>query len=95
MERSRESPEPPREHEAACDEEHEPGKEQDISASFQREAARRAKGKVGEHSAQQRTETTEARLSMIVATPARVSMRRTIPMMVIETPTIVAEVGRM
>ena len=32
---------------------------------------------------------------MIVATPARVSMRRTIPMMVIETPTIVAEVGRM
>jgi len=62
-------PELPREHEAACDEEHEPGKEQEIRVSFQRDAAaRRAKGKVGEQSAQQEE---------------------------VETPTIVAEVGRM
>jgi len=78
-------PELPREHEAACDEEHEPGKEKEIRISFQRDAAaRRAKGKAGEQSAQDDRRHAGACLD-----------ETDDPMMVIETPTIVAEVGRM
>ena len=90
-------PELPREHGAAGDEEHEPGEKLEIRISLQADAAvGRAKGEVGEQSAcQEKDGGKPATSSMTVATPACVSMRRTIPMVVIETPTIVAEVGRM